>query len=441
MVSPVKDLVKHVAPLDSTRGVSYPFAAILCANGWKLINTRLPQKSGLEATVIIPTFGRADFIIWALKSAQQQSVGNIEVFVIGDGACLETRDIVEREADKDPRIIFFENPKGEGNGERYRHQAILRSKGKIICYLGHDDLWFPEHVATMRRLLNNADFGHTLHTHIAADGTIHGLLPLISDPSCRSRMLEDQWNRFGPTCSAHTRDVYFDLPFGWRPAPLTIWSDLYMWRQFISYPGCRFAGLPQTTTISFPRSLRREYSVEQREAELADWFSRLSLPGEAERLGIAAIQSAAGDLHTEIHHLANMALENLRKLPVNQADRPLAFSRFLGRLYGLIDKLLPGKLTALKNRLMEQMIARSGLFDRQYYLDKYQGDMTAEYSDPVRHYLWAGWRIGKQPSPGFDSAFYLATHQDVLKAGINPLVHYIQYGFREKRTAIKQLDK
>ncbi len=401
----------------------------------------LPQKPNLEATVIIPTFGRADFIIWALKSVQQQTVENIEISVIGDGACPETRDIVEREAREDPRINYFDNPKGEGNGERYRHQAILRSKGKIICYLGHDDLWFPEHIETMRSLLRDADFGHSLHTHIAADGTIHGLLPLISDPSCRSRMLESRWNRFGPTCAAHARDIYSDLPYGWRPAPPTIWSDLYMWRQFINHPGCRFAGLPKTTTLSFPRSLRREYPVEQREAELAAWFPRLSRPDEAERLRMAAIQSAAAELHGEIIHLASMALEDRRKLPANQAARPLAFSRLLGRLDGLMDRLMPGKMTVLKNRLREQMIAKSGLFDRRYYLEKYHGEMTAECSDPVRHYITAGWRTGKQPSPGFDSAFYLATHRDVSKAGLNPLVHYIRRGPREKRTAIKQLDE
>jgi len=292
----------------------------------------------------------------------------------------------------------------------------------------------------MRRLLTEADFGQSLHTFVTPDGAIRGLLPLISDPSCRSRMRDDQWNRFGPTSAAHTRDIYFDLPHGWRPAPESIWSDLFMWRQFINHPGCRFAGLPLTTSISFPRSLRREYSVEQREAELAEWFPRLSLPAEAERLSLEAIQGAAAELHGEIFHLANMALENSRQLPVNQAARPAAFSRFLGRLSGSMDRWMPGKMPAFKNRLIERMVAKSGLFDGSYYLEKYRGEMTAESLDPLRHYLRAGWRTGNQPSPGFDSAFYLSAHQDVAKAGVNPLVHYVQYGFREKRMAIKQLE-
>jgi glycosyltransferase involved in cell wall biosynthesis len=323
----------------------------------------LPQKTGIEATVIIPTFGRADFVIWALKSAQQQTIADIEIFVIGDGASPVTREIIERAANKDPRIYFFDNPKGEGIGELHRHQAILQSKGKIICYLGHDDLWFPEHVKNMLLLLNDADFGQSIHTWITCEGTIRGFLPTISDSLCRYRMLKHPWNRFGPTCSAHTRDIYFDLPYGWRPAPLDVWPDLYMWRQFIAHPGCRFASLYKTTTIKFPRSVRQEYSVEQYEAELAKWFTRLSLSDEAQRLSIAAIQSDAGGLQREIIH---MAIENLRKLPINQAARSLALSLFYTVLYVFPDKFLSGKLSAFKDRIIEQVIARSGFFNKQF---------------------------------------------------------------------------
>lgn len=401
---------------------------------------KLSQKSGVKATIILPTFGRADFIAWALKSAQQQTITDIEIFVIGDGASPVTRNIVEEAADKDSRIRFFDNPKGQRNGERYRHQAISQSKGDIICYLGHDDLWFPEHVETMLRLLQDADFGQTIHTYITVDGTIHGYLPLISDPLCRSRMLQHHWNRFGPTCSAHTRKIYFELPYGWRPAPLTMWSDLYMWRQFISHSGCRFSGLPITTTLSFPRSLRQEYSAQQREAELAGWFPRLSVPGEAQKISMEAIQSAAGDLQSEIINLENKADETLRQSPTCQAGRPLAFSILSGRLYAYLEKLVPGHLTTFKEILIQRMIETSGLFNRPFYLERYFGGVSPEDFDPVQHYLRDGWKSGMNPSPDFDANYYLATHPDVLKAGINPLVHYILHGCREKRAAIKVLD-
>jgi len=391
-------------------------------------NNILSQKSGVEATVIIPTFGRADFVIWAIKSAQQQTITDIEIFVIGDGASPVTINIVERASKEDPRIHFFDNPKGERNGELHRHQAMLQSKGKIICYLGHDDLWFPEHIEVMLLLLKDSDFGHSVHTYILGNETIHGFLPLISDPLCRSRMLQHRWNRFGPTCAAHTRNIYFNLPFGWRPAPGHIWSDLHMWRQFITHRGCRFATLPKTTTISFPRSLRQEYSVEQREKEIAKWFPRLTLPGEAQRLSMEAIQSASSELLRETD------------FSKNHRPSPTFLSLLIGKLYLVLVKLFPNALTTVINGIVSEMVTRSGLFNSKFYMERYHNHIKLDCYSPMQHYLKIGWKTGKHPSSNFDSDYYLTTHYDVLKAGINPLVHYILHGYREKRSAIKLLN-
>lgn len=398
------------------------------------------QPSGAEATVIIPTFGHAEFIIWAIKSARQQTITDIEILVVGDGASPPTRDVVEREAKNDDRIHFLDYPKGPRNGELYRHQAILQSKGQIICYLGHDDLWFPEHVETMLRLLKNADFVHSMHTYVAEDGTIRGFLPLVTDASSRLRMLTNNWNRFGPTCAAHTRDIYFDLPYGWRPAPYTTWSDLYMWRQFISLPKCRFSGVPETTAISFPRSRRQACSVEKRESEIAAWFPRLSIQDEAKRLGEMAVQNAAVDLQNEINNLERTGAGNPEIMPASKGARPSTFSFLPGKIYIALNQLIPGKSEAFKQWIVEQMIARSGLFDRNFYQERYCKNISTGKFNSIRHYLDVGWKSGANPSPDFDAAYYLATNEDVLKAGINPLVHYILYGSREKRVSIKVSD-
>jgi len=306
----------------------------------------------MEATVILPTFGDARFVKWSIESARRQTVKNLEIFVIGDGSGAETRDLIEREARNDPRIRFFDRPKGEGIGERYRHQAILESKGKIICYLGHDDLWFPEHVEAMRGLLKDADFGHSFHTLIDADGKIRGFCPLLPESSCRSRMAQHHWNFFGPTCVAHTREIYFDLPHGWRPAPEGVWSDLHMWRQYIAHPGCRFSSLPRTTTLSFTRFLRQEHSEQRREAELAAWFPRLSLAGEAQRLHSEAIRNAGS-----LPRWMLREFKAIRRMPDSLASRPFAFRVLSWIAWVFLEKLAPGKGVCCKGRLERQMLA------------------------------------------------------------------------------------
>ena len=77
-------------------------------------------------------------------------------------------------------------------------------------------------------------------------------------------------------------------------------------------------------------------------------------------------------------------------------------------------------------------IARSGLFDRDWYIMT-NPDVAAFGIDPVRHYVAFGAREGRDPSPLFDTDWYLAQYPDVAASGVNPLVHFIIFGIRERR--------
>ena len=53
--------------------------------------------------------------------------------------------------------------------------------------------------------------------------------------------------------------------------------------------------------------------------------------------------------------------------------------------------------------------------------------------DPVIHFSSFGWREGRDPNNFFDVQFYLEANPDVNAAGINPLDHYLQFGWKESR--------
>ena len=74
-------------------------------------------------------------------------------------------------------------------------------------------------------------------------------------------------------------------------------------------------------------------------------------------------------------------------------------------------------------------------FDAAYYLERYP-DIAAGGIDPLEHYLTYGWREGRDPSPTFSTNYYLGTNQDIRDAGINPFLHYCQYGHKEQREGI-----
>jgi hypothetical protein len=52
--------------------------------------------------------------------------------------------------------------------------------------------------------------------------------------------------------------------------------------------------------------------------------------------------------------------------------------------------------------------------------------------NPLVHFLRWGWRDGLRPNPWFDPAWYLERNAD-LRGGVNPLVHFVEHGWREGR--------
>lgn len=83
------------------------------------------------------------------------------------------------------------------------------------------------------------------------------------------------------------------------------------------------------------------------------------------------------------------------------------------------------------------LLASSALFDPAFYLYRYP-DVADAAVDPIGHYLVFGWREGRRPSPAFDGAWYLRRNPDVGDAEMNPLVHYLRFGAAEGRLFCKR---
>lgn len=99
---------------------------------------------------------------------------------------------------------------------------------------------------------------------------------------------------------------------------------------------------------------------------------------------------------------------------------------------------LTGKLLENLRLLHEYMLIRaSGLFDRDWYLVQ-NPDVAKAKVSPLLHYLRFGWRERRDPNPNFFGALYLDPYvEDFQHARMNPLVHYLKHG-RQKRRNILQ---
>jgi hypothetical protein len=59
--------------------------------------------------------------------------------------------------------------------------------------------------------------------------------------------------------------------------------------------------------------------------------------------------------------------------------------------------------------------------------------VRAERVNPLVHYIVNGAPEGRDPSPLFDTDWYLAQYPDVRADGCNPLFHYLRFGTAEGR--------
>lgn len=78
------------------------------------------------------------------------------------------------------------------------------------------------------------------------------------------------------------------------------------------------------------------------------------------------------------------------------------------------------------------LIKKSKYYNKEYYLENNQ-DIDDRGIDPLVHYLFYGYKEGRNPSKYFNNDLYLEKYDDVKKAGINPLIHFILFGKQEGR--------
>ncbi|PHK93430.1 hypothetical protein CR162_18690 [Pseudoroseomonas rhizosphaerae] len=74
------------------------------------------------------------------------------------------------------------------------------------------------------------------------------------------------------------------------------------------------------------------------------------------------------------------------------------------------------------------------LFDKAFYRAIY-ADIAQAGVDPVQHFLQFGWKEGRDPNSHFDTSFYMNQNPDVLAAGVNAFQHYLSAGAAEGRAA------
>lgn len=92
-------------------------------------------------SIIMPAYNTEDFLGETIKSVLAQTYINWELIIVDDCSTDNTKKIIDKYMQKDPRIQYLKLEENSGPAVA-RNKAIEKAKGKYLAFLDSDDLWY-----------------------------------------------------------------------------------------------------------------------------------------------------------------------------------------------------------------------------------------------------------------------------------------------------------
>lgn len=99
--------------------------------------------SALKVTVIMPTYGQAQFIADAIRSVLDQTHRNLELLIF-DACSPDGTDRVVAQFADDSRLAYCREP-DHGQADAI-NKGMAAAQGDIVCWLNSDDLYFDDEI-------------------------------------------------------------------------------------------------------------------------------------------------------------------------------------------------------------------------------------------------------------------------------------------------------
>lgn len=169
-------------------------------------------------SIIIATYNSPVTLRCAIRSVLHQDLTDFEVLVIGDCCYADYGSVVQDFNDE--RLHWFNLPDRFGSQYGPNNEGLKRARGKYIAYLGHDDLWFSNHLSSLVSCIEetDADLVHCLSALIRPDGAYQ----VIGPPSNGRTYLNCH---VPPTSWLYKRSLTEDCGFWRRQELLSVGVD------------------------------------------------------------------------------------------------------------------------------------------------------------------------------------------------------------------------
>jgi Glycosyltransferases, probably involved in cell wall biogenesis len=102
-------------------------------------------------SVVIPLYNKENNIALTINSVLNQDFHDFEVLIVNDGSTDNSLSVVEKIADERVRVI----DKSNGGVASARNMGIQAASYDWIAFLDGDDLWKPDYLSKMKKLIND----------------------------------------------------------------------------------------------------------------------------------------------------------------------------------------------------------------------------------------------------------------------------------------------
>ena len=196
-------------------------------------------------SVIIPTKDRPEMLAQAIQSVLNQTFTELEIIVVNDGG-VDVQSVISR-LNTRGNIVY---KKHDHTLERSaaRNTGIRAARGKYIAYLDDDDNYYPNHIETLVKFLENSEYKIAYTDAVMAQQekqngqyiTVHRSQPYSSDFDNDKILV----NNFIPIlCVMHEKSCLDQI--GLFDETLTTHEDWDVWIRLSRH--FQFAHIPQAT--------------------------------------------------------------------------------------------------------------------------------------------------------------------------------------------------
>ncbi|MEX0853155.1 MAG: glycosyltransferase family 2 protein [Bauldia sp.] len=247
--------------------------------------------TAVHFSVVIATYDRGDLILPTIRSVLGQTYPASEILVVGDGCTDGTGEILA--ANFGERVTWHNLGANGGSQSFANNEGIRRASGTHIAYLGHDDIWSPDHLAALADTLTatGADVavsGALYHTPPGCD--LWYLTGIFDTPSAPAREF------FPPSSIAHRSDLTDEIGHWADPSTISRTVDWDLQHRAVT-AGCRFASSGRVTVHKFAaghRYLAYRFPSAREQTEMLDKladsaFERLLLARVLDRVAHGGI--------------------------------------------------------------------------------------------------------------------------------------------------------